>query len=337
MSDVVLAVDRLAKPFPVRTGFIDQMIRRGEAPVIRAVHDVSFSLHRGEVLGIVGESGCGKSTTGMTVLKLHEPTGGVIRFNGEDVAPYRGRALLRFRRKAQMIFQDPYQSLNPRLKIAESVMEPLIIHGIAHGAAARRAAAEALHDAGLRPASGFLERYPHELSGGQRQRVAIARAMVLRPDLLVADEPVSMLDVSIRAGILNLLRRYGRETGLSILYISHDISTVRFLCDRTAVMYMGRVVEIGPTADVLSTPRHPYTQALLAAVPRIPRHGRRERVRLAGDLPSLAAQPTGCAFHPRCSSAFAPCPAIVPSLKAVSDAPCEVACHLYEGASLAVR
>ena len=257
MSDVVLGVDRLSKHFSLRTGFVDQLIRRGNTPAVRAVDDVSFEIRQSEVLGIVGESGCGKSTTAMTVLKLHEPTRGIIRFLGEDVAPYRGRSLLRFRRQAQIIFQDPYQSLNPRFRIADTVVEPLIIHGLAQGAAARETAAETLEDAGLRPAGAFLDRYPHELSGGQRQRVAIARAMVLRPKFLVADEPVSMLDVSIRAGILNLLRRYSRDTGLSILYISHDISTVRFLCDRTAVMYMGRIVEIGPTAEVLSTPKHP--------------------------------------------------------------------------------
>jgi peptide/nickel transport system ATP-binding protein len=330
MSDVVLGVDHLSKHFPLRAGFVDQLFRRGDTPAVRAVDDVSFDIRQGEVLGIVGESGCGKSTTAMTVLKLHEPTRGVIRFLGEDVAPWRGRALLRFRRQAQIIFQDPYQSLNPRFRIADAVIEPLIIHGLAHGAEARETAAQTLQDAGLRPAAAFLDRYPHELSGGQRQRVAIARAMVLRPRFLVADEPVSMLDVSIRAGILNLLRRYSRDAGLSVLYISHDISTVRFLCDRTAVMYMGRIVEIGPTAEVLSTPRHPYTQALLAAVPRI-RHGRqRKRVRLAGDVPSLATRTPGCVFHPRCPDVFAPCPTVVPPLQSTGGGEREVACHLYE-------
>jgi peptide/nickel transport system ATP-binding protein len=332
MNDVVLGVDHLAKHFPIRAGFLDQLIRYGEAPAVRAVDDISFAIRRGEVLGIVGESGCGKSTTAMTVLKLHEPTRGVIRFLGDDVAPYRGRALLRFRRQAQMIFQDPYQSLNPRFKVADTVMEPLLIHRLAQGAAARQAAAQALQDVGLRPASAFLDRYPHELSGGQRQRVAIARAMVLRPKLLVADEPVSMLDVSIRAGILNLLRRYSREAGLSILYISHDISTVRFLCDRTAVMYLGRIVEIGDTADVLTAPQHPYTQALLAAVPRIRSGRRRERIRLAGDVPSLAARPPGCVFHPRCPMVFAPCAATVPLLTSTGERKREVACHLYDPA-----
>jgi peptide/nickel transport system ATP-binding protein len=329
MSDVVLAVDRLAKHFPLRAGLVERWIRRGHASVLRAVDDVSFEVGRGEVLGIVGESGCGKSTTATTVLRLQEPTRGAIRFLGEDIAPYRGRLLLGFRRQAQIIFQDPYQSLNPRFTIADIVIEPLIIHGLVRRAAAREAAAQALEDAGLRPAATFLDRYPHELSGGQRQRVAIARAMVLRPAFLVADEPVSMLDVSIRAGILNLLRRYSREAGLSVLYISHDISTVRFLCDRTAVMYMGRIVEIGPTADVLSTPAHPYTRALLAAVPRS-RVGRpRERVCLAGDVPSLAARPAGCVFHPRCPQVFAPCPTAVPPLRPLGGGEREVACHLY--------
>jgi peptide/nickel transport system ATP-binding protein len=330
MNGQVLEVAHLSKHFPIRAGLMEQLLRRGEGPAVRAVDDVSFTLKQGEVLGIVGESGCGKSTTGLTVLKLHEPTRGVISFMGENVAPYRGRALLRFRRQAQMIFQDPYQSLNPRFTIAEVVAEPLAIHGIARGAAAEEIVAAVLDDVGLRPPAAFLDRYPHELSGGQRQRVAIARAMVLAPKLLVADEPVSMLDVSVRAGILKLLHRFSREAGLSTLYISHDISTVRFLCDRTAVMYMGRIVEIGPTAEVLSNPKHPYTRALIAAVPRVRNARKRARVRLPGDVSSTASRPSGCVFHPRCPRVFDPCAGVVPELMPPSGGQHAVACHLYD-------
>jgi len=242
----LLAVRGLKKHFTLRGGFFAQLLGRG-AVQVRAVDGVDLALEEGEVLGIVGESGCGKSTMGMTVVRLHEPTAGEIRFRGEDVAHYRGRALRGFRRNAQIIFQDPYQSLNPRFTVFDAVREPLVIHRLANGTSLVDRVVQALDEAGLRPPEVFLGRYPHELSGGQRQRVAIARAMVLRPRFVVADEPVSMLDVSIRAGILKLLRRFSREASLSILYISHDISTVRYLCDRTAVMYLGRIVEVGPT------------------------------------------------------------------------------------------
>jgi peptide/nickel transport system ATP-binding protein len=328
MSEPILEVRNLTKDFPIRTTLIEQFVQRGRGPAVRAIDDISFSLTGGEVLGIVGESGCGKSTTGLTVLKLHEPTGGVIRFLGADIAPYRGSALLEFRRQAQMIFQDPYQSLNPRFTVFDIVAEPLTIHRLARGGAARARVVETLDEVGLCPPALFLDRFPHELSGGQRQRVAIARAMVLRPKLIVADEPVSMLDVSIRAGILRLIRSFSREAGLSVIYISHDISTVRYLCDRTAVMYLGRIVEAGPTVSVLDAPKHPYTRALLAAVPRI-RAGTRRRVSITGDVSSSVARPSGCVFHPRCPEAFETCPKVVPRLLPL-DAGRSVACHLYD-------
>ena len=243
--------------------------------------------------------------------------------------PRGGRELLLFRRQAQMIFQDPYQSLNPRFTIFDIVAEPLIIHGLARGPDLRRRVIETLEQVGLRPPVSFLHRFPHELSGGQRQRVAIARAVVLRPRLIVADEPVSMLDVSVRAGILRLLRSFSRDFGLSIIYISHDISTVRYLCDRTAVMYLGRIVEIGATSSVLDEPKHPYTNALLAAVPRIQAGAARPRVALAGDVPSAARRPSGCVFHPRCAQVFEPCAGVVPQQIPLVDGH-EVACHLYD-------
>jgi peptide/nickel transport system ATP-binding protein len=328
MSRIILEVRNLTKAFPIRAGLIEQLLQFGKASAVRAVENVSFEVAEGEVLGIIGESGCGKSTTGLTILKLIDPSSGAIQFLGEPV-PSRGKDLLRFRRQAQIIFQDPYQSLNPRFTIFDTVAEPLIIHGLAYRRDLRSQVIETLEQVGLRPAASYLHRFPHELSGGQRQRVAIARALVLRPRLIVADEPVSMLDVSIRAGILMLLRSFSRDFGLAVIYISHDISTVRYLCDRTAVMYLGRIVEIGPTASVLDTPKHPYTSALLAAVPRIHDVVPRPRVTITGEVPSSAHCPSGCVFHPRCPKVFDPCPVVMPAQLTVGSAH-EVACHLYD-------
>jgi peptide/nickel transport system ATP-binding protein len=331
MTEPILQVRDLTKAFPIRTGFLEQLVQRGERPAVRAIDNVSLELAEGEVLGIVGESGCGKSTTGLTILRLVEPTSGTVRFLGEAV-PTGGRDLLRFRRLAQIIFQDPYQSLNPRFTIFDIVGEPLIIHGLARGGELRERVVTTLDKVGLRPPGSFLHRYPHELSGGQRQRVAIARAVVLSPRLIVADEPVSMLDVSVRAGILRLLQGFSRDFGMSIVYISHDISTVRYLCHRTAVMYLGRIVEIGTTAEVLDAPKHPYTKALLAAVPRIHAGHTRPRVMLAGDVQSSARRPSGCVFHARCPQAFEPCASLKPAAVPVGHGR-EVACHLYGDAA----
>jgi peptide/nickel transport system ATP-binding protein len=324
----VLEVFHLSKAFPVRGGLIKQLLQRGGADAVRAVDDISFSVAKGEVVGIVGESGSGKSTTGLAILRLTEPSGGQILFLGNPV-PAGGRDLLRFRRQAQMIFQDPYQSLNPRFTIFDIVAEPLIIHGLASGGVLAAKVLATLDQAGLRPPADFLRRYPHELSGGQRQRVAIARALVLEPRLIVADEPVSMLDVSVRAGILRLLRSLSRDFGMSIVYISHDISTVRYLCDRTAVMYSGRIVEIGPTAAILDTPKHPYTAALLAAVPRIQDGPQRPRVTIPDEVAASVGRPSGCVFHRRCPRAFTPCEHVPPPPVADEGAR-EVACHLYQ-------
>ena len=328
MTAAVLEVRGLRKHFPLRGGFLSQVIRRGDPPVIRAVEDVNLTLAQGEVLGIAGESGCGKTTLGLTLVRLYDPTAGEIRFLGEDIGPYRGGRLRSFRRQAQIIFQAPYQSLNPRFTVFDTVREPLVIHGLAGGAQIVERVLETLDQVGLRSPELFLGRYPHELSGGQRQRVAIARAMVVHPRFLVADEPVSMLDVSMRAGVLGLLRRLQREMGLSILYISHDISTVRYLCDRTAIMYLGRVVEIGPTERILERPHHPYTKSLLAAVPVPDPEARRPRVRLRGELPSPVNIPSGCPFHPRCPEVLPECSTRVPYLRDMGEGH-RVACHLY--------
>jgi peptide/nickel transport system ATP-binding protein len=324
---VVLQVRNLTKAFPIRAGFFKQLLRRGKASAVLAVDDVSLDLMEGEVLGIVGESGSGKSTTGLIVLKLLDAWTGTIRFLGEAV-PSGGKHLLHFRKLAQMVFQDPYQSLNPRFTIFDIVAEPLIIHGLASGRDLLVQVIETLDQVGLRPPALFLRRFAHELSGGQRQRVAIARALILRPRLIVADEPVSMLDVSVRAGILKLLRSLSRNFGVSIIYISHDISTVRYLCDRTAVMYLGRIVEIGPTASILDTPNHPYTCALLAAVPRIHGGAKRPRVTIASEVSGSPGRPSGCVFHPRCPKAFDPCSHLTPPPISVGVSH-EVACHLY--------
>jgi peptide/nickel transport system ATP-binding protein len=328
MTTSLLEVRGLTKHFPVRAGFVRQLFARGPRPVVRAVEAVDLALEPGEVLGVVGESGCGKSTLGYTLVRLLEPSAGDMRFSGAPVDLGSAARDKAFRRQVQLVFQDPYQSLNPRFTVYETVREPLVIHGLDDGDLRGRVL-QMLEEVGLRPAESYLERYPHQLSGGQRQRVSIARAMVLEPRLLVADEPVSMLDVSIRAGILGLLRRLSEERGLAIVYISHDISTVRYLCRRTAVMYLGRIVEIGPTEQVLTEPRHPYTKALVAAVPRIGSAAARARLRLPGEVPSPVDVPSGCVFHPRCAQALASCRQTVPHAVRMGDGR-TVTCVLYE-------
>jgi oligopeptide/dipeptide ABC transporter ATP-binding protein len=315
--------------FPVRTGLIASLTgAAGE--YVHAVDGVSFAIHEGEVLGLVGESGSGKTTTGMTALRLYEPTAGEIRFKGTSVTGLDAGEQRAFRRHAQIVFQNPYESLNPRFRIADWVGEPLVIHGIGTARERIERIIRALEDVELRPARDFLERFPHELSGGQRQRVAIARAVVIEPAFIVADEPVSMLDVSIRAGILNLLRRFSRERGLAILYISHDIATVRYLCHRIATMYAGQIVEIGPTGAVLQRPQHPYTQALIAAIPLPDPRVRRPRVSLPGEIPSLVRPPEGCRFASRCPYVMDVCRTVPPPLLRTEDGR-HVACHLYTG------
>ncbi len=325
-SSPILEVTDLKKSFPIRSGWL-WWARTGE---VRAVDGVSFALQRGEVLGVVGESGCGKSTLALTLLGLESPTAGSIVFEGKETSTLHNGAQKEMRRHIQMIFQDPYESLNPLMTIGEIVAEPLTVHGLAKDKAElRRRVIAALEDAGLKPAERFLDRLPHELSGGQRQRVVIAGALVLEPALLLADEPVSMLDVSIRAEILNLLADLRRSRGISILFITHDLNTIAALADRIAVMYLGRIVEIGPARQILSAPHHPYTKALLSVAPVPNPRLRRERIILQGETPDPVNLPSGCRFHPRCPLAVDECKRVDPILQTVGEGH-EVACIRVE-------
>lgn len=311
----LLQVEHLRKLFPVHASGL----WRRSYDMVHAVDDVSFTLARGEVLAVVGESGCGKSTLALTLLGMEAASAGQIYFEDKAVTQLDTAGLKLMRRHVQMIFQDPYESLNPLLTIGETVAEPLLVHGLARDKAERqRRVLSALEDAGLKPADNFINRRPHELSGGQRQRVAIASALVLEPTLLLADEPVSMLDVSIRAEILNLLADLRQRRGISIIFITHDLNTVAALADRIAVMYLGRMVEIGPTAEVLQNPQHPYTKALLSVAPAPNPRLRRQRLILQGETPDPIHLPSGCRFHPRCPVAQAQCQTVDPAYVAVS-------------------
>jgi oligopeptide/dipeptide ABC transporter ATP-binding protein len=310
-GDALVEVRDLVKHFPITKGVFLQK----KVGAVQAVDGVSFEVRRGETLGIVGETGSGKSTTARLVTRLLEPTSGEIRFDGQDITKIKGKRLKAVRRDMQMIFQDPYSSLNPRKTIGSIVAEPFAIHGLLTGKGERRKAVQELMETvGLNPE--HYNRYPHEFSGGQRQRIGVARALALKPKLLVADEPVSALDVSIQAQVLNLLRELQREFGLTLIFIAHDLSVVRHMCDRVAVMYLGRFVEIGDADELYRFPRHPYTGALLSAVPVADpsRHGDARRL-LSGDVPSPANPPKACRFHTRCPKAQELCSVTDPKLE----------------------
>ncbi len=315
----LLEVENLVTRFPVPRGLMGMLARRPKRAV-RAVDGVTFSLTDGEMLALVGESGSGKTTTAQTILRLVDADSGTVRFQGEDISKASGSRMRVLRRHAQLIFQDPYESLDPRFRVRDTVEEPLRVHGVAGGADERSARIrDALTRAGLNPPELFLERFPHELSGGQRQRVAIAASLVLDPKLLVADEPVSMLDVSVRAGILTLLDEL-RRSGLGILMITHDLSTAAHFADRIAVMYLGRIVEEGPARDVVTDPKHPYTKALISVVPKRDPRTTTEPQILRGETPNPSAIPTGCRFNPRCPIAIPECRTVDPELRTPAGA-----------------
>jgi oligopeptide/dipeptide ABC transporter ATP-binding protein len=314
-DDIILEVKNLKKYFQAgRPGWFS----RNET-FVHAVDDVDLQLRRGEVIALVGESGCGKSTLSLTLMGLEEATQGSIIFEGVDITHASNEQRKEFRQRIQMIFQDPYESLNPTQTIEEIVSEPLVVHGLTPKHEERRERVKhALEDAGLKPAADYLYRFPHQLSGGQRQRVVIAGALVLEPHLLLADEPVSMLDVSIRAEIINLLADLRKSRGISVIFITHDLGTVGYFADRVAVMYLGRIVELGTMKDVLKNPQHPYTRALLSVIPVPNPRLRKKRIILEGETPNPVDVPSGCRFHPRCPVAMEVCKQSDPRLMEIT-------------------
>jgi len=324
-QEVLLRVDQLVKHFPIYRGVFQRQVG-----AVRAVDGVTFDIYKGETLGLVGESGCGKSTTGRTILQLYTPTSGSVHYGGVDLAKLKGEDLRHMRKKIQMIFQDPYASLNPRMTVGEIIGEPLMVHNAASPAEIEKRVAELLEKVNLNPA--FSTRYPHEFSGGQRQRIGIARALALQPDFIVCDEPISALDVSIQAQVVNLLEDLQKQFGLTYLFIAHDLSMVKHISDRVAVMYLGVIMELADRSTLYQSPLHPYTQALLSAVP-IPDpvlEEQRRRVILEGDVPSPANPPSGCRFRTRCPVfQKGVCDVEQPELREVSPGHF-VACHLVK-------
>lgn len=323
MSEPILKVKGLKVHFPVSGGFL------AKKQIVKAVDGVDFEISKGETFGLVGESGCGKSTTGRALVKIYEPTAGKVIFDGEDITKIRGTKLKEFRRDMQMIFQDPYASLNPRMTVGEIIREPMDIHGVFDTKEEREnRVRELLEIVGLKP--DHIRRYPHEFSGGQRQRIGIARTLALNPKFIVCDEPISALDVSIQAQVINLLEKIQKEMGIAYLFIAHDLSMVKHISDRIGVMYLGNIVEIGEADDVYHEPLHPYTQALLSSVPiPDPETARsKKRIVLEGELPSPINPPSGCVFRTRCPKATERCAKEKPTLKNVGNR--QVACFLYE-------
>jgi oligopeptide/dipeptide ABC transporter ATP-binding protein len=324
-TDRFVEVADLTVHFPIKTGFLDIFKGRGGPLFVRAVDGVSFGINKNETMSLVGETGSGKTTLARTIMRLIEPTSGRVFFEGRDLFRISTDEMRSLRQEMQIVFQDPFASLNPRKTVAEIVGRPLIIHGKAKGSAVRQSAAELLEMVGLIPGSRFLDRYPHEFSGGQRQRIGIARALAPKPRLLVLDEPVSSLDISIRSQILNLLQRLKNELGLTYFLIAHDLSVVRYLSETVGVMYLGKIVELAESESLFENPQHPYTKALLASIPIPDPTVKREKVRLQGEMPSPINIPSGCRFHPRCPCAKKICSESEPELTDIEGH--LVACH----------
>ncbi len=325
--DIILKVKDLKMHFPLRQGMLQRQVG-----AIKAVDGISFELREQEVMGLVGESGCGKTTVGRALLRLYDPTDGEVLFHKRDgdwvdVAKLNRKEMKNLRKEMRMIFQDPFSSLNPRLTVRDLIAEPLVIHGLASGGEITARVAQLMNAVGLKPA--YMGRYPHEFSGGQRQRIGVARTLALNPRLIVADEPVSALDVSVQAQVLNLLQNLKDDYRLTFIFISHDLSVVEHICDRIAVMYVGNLVEVAPTDELLRNPRHPYTEALVSAVPPADPLIKMERVILEGDVPSPANPPSGCVFHPRCRYAQDICTREVPPLLEIAPGH-SARCHFAE-------
>ncbi len=309
-DEAMLEVNHLQKFFPIRGGLLSRVVAN-----VQAVNDVSFTVGRGEVVGLVGESGSGKTTVGRSLLRLIEPSSGEVKFEGVDVVKLNKNEMRKYRRKMQIIFQDPFASLNPRMTVSDIIGEALTIHHLAQGVAKTERIASLLEKVGLRPES--MRRYPHEFSGGQRQRIGIARALAVDPSFIVADEPVSALDLSIQAQVVNLIQDLQQEMGLTMLFIAHDLSVVEYLCDRVIVMYLGRIMEVAPAKELYLNPKHPYTEALLSAAPIADPTIKRDRIFLQGDIPSPINPPSGCVFRTRCRYAIEDCAKTVPELREV--------------------
>ncbi len=311
----LMRAEHLVKNFPVKGTFLDSFTRRRN--VVHAVDDVSFDIAEGEVLGLAGESGSGKSTTGRLLIRLIEPSSGRVDYHGSDITTYTKREFESLRAKMQIVFQDPVSSLSPRMSVGEAIGHPLLIHNLGDAARRREKVLEMMEKVGLAPAEYLYRKYPHQLSGGQSQRVVLARALVTQPDFLVADEPIAMADVSVRALIMQLMRQLKDEMGLTYLFITHDLATAKYLCDRVAIMYLGRIVELATRDELFAHPHHPYTKALLAAVPIPDPAAHRNKELPSGEIPSAINPPSGCHFHPRCPYAMPACALARPPLKEV--------------------